>query len=113
MLWFDVGIKRYTTFVRCHKVSAQLWFDVGIKRYTTNQDRIERWRSCGLMQESKDIQRDLRLEASETSCGLMQESKDIQHSTNIVFYYFRCGLMQESKDIQQLMPNVCNKYVVV
>ena len=37
--------------------SSELWFDVGIKRYTTataagrNRDR------CGLMQESKDIQR--------------------------------------------------------
>ena len=33
-----------------------LWFDVGIKRYTTkNKIRIIKL-SCGLMQESKDIQ---------------------------------------------------------
>ena len=33
-LWFDVGIKRYTTNeVHNHKYET-LWFDVGIKRYT-------------------------------------------------------------------------------
>ena len=34
-LWFDVGIKRYTT--RCSLADSKhgLWFDVGIKRYTT------------------------------------------------------------------------------
>ena len=34
-LWFDVGIKRYTT--ESEEVSSlpRLWFDVGIKRYTT------------------------------------------------------------------------------
>ena len=35
MLWFDVGIKRYTTFPVCEQLNQQLWFDVGIKRYTT------------------------------------------------------------------------------
>ena len=34
-----------------------LWFDVGIKRYTTLLDRFEGDESCGLMWESKDIQR--------------------------------------------------------
>ena len=35
MLWFDVGIKRYTT-QKIHGLREnQLWFDVGIKRYTT------------------------------------------------------------------------------
>ena len=35
-LWFDVGIKRYTTreFTTTHALA--LWFDVGIKRYTTH-----------------------------------------------------------------------------
>ena len=34
-LWFDVGIKRYTTLLRAKPYEAALWFDVGIKRYTT------------------------------------------------------------------------------
>ena len=36
-LWFDVGVKRYTTYWDIDKVKAQLWFDVGVKRYTTPQ----------------------------------------------------------------------------
>ena len=35
MLWFDVGIKRYTTVMLMLLTSSRLWFDVGIKRYTT------------------------------------------------------------------------------
>ena len=35
MLWFDVGIKRYTTTNLCGHAALKLWFDVGIKRYTT------------------------------------------------------------------------------
>ena len=34
-LWFDVGIKRYTTQRRKSAANTTLWFDVGIKRYTT------------------------------------------------------------------------------
>ena len=34
-LWFDVGIKRYTTQAINNNLGAELWFDVGIKRYTT------------------------------------------------------------------------------
>ena len=34
MLWFDVGIKRYTTDMQENEVKNGLWFDVGIKRYT-------------------------------------------------------------------------------
>ena len=34
-LWFDVGIKRYTTPYFTIKLVSWLWFDVGIKRYTT------------------------------------------------------------------------------
>ncbi len=35
-LWFDVGIKRYTTSCVSDKlVTMGLWFDAGIKRYTT------------------------------------------------------------------------------
>ena len=36
-LWFDVGIKRYTTRQLCFQTDIWLWFDVGIKRYTTQQ----------------------------------------------------------------------------
>ena len=35
MLWFDVGIKRYTTIMYKDMDIFMLWFDVGIKRYTT------------------------------------------------------------------------------
>ena len=35
MLWFDVGIKRYTTVTAFKAPLVELWFDVGIKRYTT------------------------------------------------------------------------------
>ena len=34
MLWFDVGIKRYTTQLNLLIALAGLWFDVGIKIYT-------------------------------------------------------------------------------
>ena len=57
MLWFDVGIKRYTTFIALQSELKELWFDVGIKRYTTGNKLREDAQSCGLMQESKDIQR--------------------------------------------------------
>ena len=35
LLWFDVGIKRYTTGDTNITIGGELWFDVGIKRYTT------------------------------------------------------------------------------
>ena len=56
-LWFDVGIKRYTTKSQLTHHLTQLWFDVGIKRYTTIKSRRPSEVGCGLMQESKDIQR--------------------------------------------------------
>ena len=34
----------------------KLWFDVGIKRYTTRNKSNTINASCGLMKESKDIQ---------------------------------------------------------
>ena len=48
-LWFDVGIKRYTTTVDAAVKDLLLWFDVGIKRYTTNGYSIAACYSCGLM----------------------------------------------------------------
>ena len=48
-LWFDVGIKRYTTLSVASTVSPALWFDVGIKRYTTTIMRIFIREGCGLM----------------------------------------------------------------
>ena len=36
-LWFDVGVKRYTTFGYNEVEVWLLWFDVGVKRYTTGQ----------------------------------------------------------------------------
>ena len=48
-LWFDVGIKRYTTRVSLYIYADRLWFDVGIKRYTTAQRMVANDASCGLM----------------------------------------------------------------
>ena len=48
-LWFDVGVKRYTTSDSEDSTLRRLWFDVGVKRYTT-EDRMERGHcGCGLM----------------------------------------------------------------
>ena len=55
-LWFDVGIKRYTTWIVEKYINLELWFDVGIKRYTTAEIIRKSEDRCGLMQESKDIQ---------------------------------------------------------
>ena len=59
-------------------MNTLLWFDVGIKRYTTKNYRGVQEGSCGLMQESKDIQQKNVNNNTTNSCGLMQESKDIQ-----------------------------------
>ena len=48
-LWFDVGVKRYTTPGKRVCVSHKLWFDVGVKRYTTRSISIRCINSCGLM----------------------------------------------------------------
>ena len=48
-LWFDVGIKRYTTGGEMTNEPSVLWFDVGIKRYTTHWNSIIEMISCGLM----------------------------------------------------------------
>ena len=48
-LWFDVGIKRYTTAYELKAKGWQLWFDVGIKRYTTEMNIPHDVGSCGLM----------------------------------------------------------------
>ena len=49
LLWFDVGIKRYTTLAIQNVCYATLWFDVGIKRYTTLPFASRNEESCGLM----------------------------------------------------------------
>ena len=49
VLWFDVGIKRYTTVRKGTFLSSTLWFDVGIKRYTTFEPHFFRLPGCGLM----------------------------------------------------------------
>ena len=48
-MWFDVGIKRYTTSPFLSSLLRQLWFDVGIKRYTTFWYRLVNESCCGLM----------------------------------------------------------------
>ena len=49
MLWFDVGIVRYTTVWHGLQCYCELWFDVGIVRYTTNKNKITVLKCCGLM----------------------------------------------------------------
>ena len=83
------------------QIKLRLWFDVGIKRYTTTWIIGFQNSSCGLMQESKDIQRRGQRFSHIWGCGLMQESKDIQHNANAFYNDAGCGLMQESKDIQR------------
>ena len=48
-----------------------LWFDVGIKRYTTILETALCLICCGLMYESKDIQHIGWCQHSSDSCGLM------------------------------------------
>lgn len=35
MLWFDVGLKRYTTVIHVQMYRNQLWFDVVLKKYAS------------------------------------------------------------------------------
>ena len=48
-LWFDVGVKRYTTSSLFQSARLQLWFDVGVKRYTTEYSFSLSFFGCGLM----------------------------------------------------------------
>ena len=48
-LWFDVGVKRYTTVGLGGLAAIRLWFDVGVKRYTTLSIRLIAAPCCGLM----------------------------------------------------------------
>ena len=48
-LWFDVGVKRYTTNTLLVSFLIRLWFDVGVKRYTTGSKAEGVAHSCGLM----------------------------------------------------------------
>ena len=38
VLWFDVGIKRYTTFDPAYDPVRKLWFDVGFKMYIIQRE---------------------------------------------------------------------------
>ena len=49
MLWFDVGLKRYTTAPALTPTFPLLWFDVGLKRYTTKDALEGALAGCGLM----------------------------------------------------------------
>ena len=112
-LWFDVGIKRYTTMYTATLNKLELWFDVGIKRYTTLIHILPTSASCGLMQESKDIQPYNPCATHIVRCGLMQESKDIQQASLRERERQGCGLMQESKDIQHAEIIRFTNFVVV
>ena len=70
-MWFDVGIKRYTTGANATVIGQQLWFDVGIKRYTTTADGLKKryklWFDVGI----KRYTTELCEAAFPTGCGLM------------------------------------------
>ena len=86
MLWFDVGIKRYTTGISITRTHEELWFDVGIKRYTTlnllNVRAMKLWFDVGIKRYTTYLKSNL----CEYSCGLMQESKDIQQGAKGIIY---------------------------
>ena len=48
-LWFDVGVKRYTTNNVAEFDTLELWFDVGVNRYTTGNQSSDGFEGCGLM----------------------------------------------------------------
>ena len=133
-----------------------LWFGVGIKRYTTRLNYLKPGARCGLVQESKDIQPVAQKRQRLVGCGLVQESKDIQrvmakYTKEMVVVWCRnqkiynvlciaaaiamlwfgvgikryttrqcnsrrrwcCGLVQESKDIQRIIIRCVCILVVV
>ena len=70
-LWFDVGIKRYTTYYSTANIATALWFDVGIKRYTTQkkivQDHTPLWFDVGIKRYTTECTKT----TIHCSCGLM------------------------------------------
>ena len=38
LLWFDVGLKTYTSYIHKSQYWGLLWFDVGLKTYTRRQE---------------------------------------------------------------------------
>ena len=70
-LWFDVGIKRYTTFRRLVAFCLELWFDVGIKRYTTvsfkEYSSRKLWFDVGIKRYTTGV----AAHGEVCSCGLM------------------------------------------
>ena len=71
VLWFDVGLKRYTTHAKSGSYKAKLWFDVGLKRYTTSavisDESILLWFDVGLKRYTTLCE----LPFCRSSCGLM------------------------------------------
>ena len=92
-LWFDVGIKRYTTHLILIETIPPLWFDVGIKRYTTCSHCKSRplwlWFDVGIKRYTTPRRRHRVYQR----CGLMQESKDIQQGQRNSRSVGSCGLM--------------------
>ena len=86
MLWFDVGIKRYTTNQALIIFATMLWFDVGIKRYTTGYTPLFPECCCGLMQESKDIQLNQRVDAPG-QCLILSLWFDVEIKRFIMWIY--------------------------
>ena len=70
-LWFDVGIKRYTTVGNCMEINCWLWFDVGIKRYTTPSNSVESFLELWFDVGIKRYTTRLTIGQLPQSCGLM------------------------------------------
>ena len=70
-MWFDVGVKRYTTDDWFDRIGTELWFDVGVKRYTTSgmifpkSDKL--WFDVGVKRYTTIFHK----EAIDLGCGLM------------------------------------------
>ena len=112
-MWFDVGIKRYTTRCWVCRWWALLWFDVGIKRYTTSSvdgtNTRTLWFDVGIKRYTTSV---------TLKNGLLKLWFDVgikRYTTNIFTIFLRnsCGLMYESKDIQQASSYDIPKAVVV
>ena len=113
LLWFDVGIKRYTTKGVTTPSGYELWFDVGIKRYTTPTEAIKRLKELWFDVGIKRYTTDRMIKAYEKGLWFDVGIKRYTTSMSPLRIKSCCGLMQESKDIQQSRKNDSGWLVVV
>ena len=69
--------------------------------------------SCGLIQNSEDIQQVIAAWEVTVSCGLIQNSEDIQQKSVFSNKPRSCGLIQNSEDIQHTDYGINGTFVVV